>query len=67
MQPASDHKATRPRRVIETQLTVYIPKEIQKSKLLKRLKTIAKRRCRSVNFLAVDALIRYVDSYKPHK
>ncbi len=43
------------------QLTVYIPKEKRHEQLLERLKKIAQAQKRSLNFLVLEAVERYLD------
>jgi len=42
------------------QLTVYIPKSVREENLLGRLERLASQRRRSVNFLVVEAIRRYL-------
>ena len=42
------------------QLTIYIPKELRGERPLERLRELAKRRKRSVNFLALEAILEYL-------
>ena len=44
----------------EWQLTVYIPKSVREENLLRRLERLASQRRRSVNFLVVEAIRRYL-------
>ncbi len=43
------------------QLTVYIPKEKRHQQLLERLRKIAQEQRRSLNFLVLEAIERYLD------
>ncbi len=49
------------------QLTVYIPKEKRHEQLLKRLRKIAQEERRSLNFLVLEALERYLDEIEGQK
>ncbi len=42
------------------QLTIYVPKELRGEKILERLKQLAQKQRRSMNFLAVEALLKYL-------
>jgi len=42
------------------QLTIYVPKELRGEKILERLKHLAQKQRRSMNFLAVEALLKYL-------
>ncbi len=42
-------------------LSIYVPKEKQKQKPIERLKKLAAKKDRSVNYLVVQAIIEYVD------
>ncbi len=42
-------------------ISVYIPEKAQKLRVIERLRALAKRRDRSLNYLVVDAIIRYLD------
>ena len=43
------------------QLTVYIPKEKRHEQLLERLRKIAQEERRSLNFLVLEAVEKYLD------
>jgi predicted DNA-binding protein len=43
------------------QLTVYIPKEKRHKQLLERLRKIARQERRSLNFLVLEAVEKYLD------
>ncbi len=43
------------------QLTVYIPKEKRHQQLLERLRKIAQEKQRSLNFLVLEAIERYLE------
>lgn len=43
------------------QLTVYIPKEKRHHRLLERLRKIAQEERRSLNFLVLEAVEKYLD------
>ncbi|MCS7198461.1 MAG: hypothetical protein NZ930_07285 [Candidatus Bipolaricaulota bacterium] len=43
------------------QLTVYIPKEKRHKQLLERLRKIAREQKRSLNFLVLEAVEKYLD------
>jgi predicted DNA-binding protein len=43
------------------QLTVYIPKEKRHEQLLERLRKIARQERRSLNFLVLEAVEKYLD------
>lgn len=43
------------------QLTVYIPKEKRHEQLLERLRKIAREQKRSLNFLVLEAVEKYLD------
>ncbi len=49
------------------QLTVYIPKEKRHQQLLERLKKIAQQQKRSLNFLVLEAVERYLDELEAEK
>ena len=42
-------------------LSIYIPKEKQAQKPLERLKRIAKKRDRSINYLVIEAIRQFVE------
>ena len=42
-------------------LSIYVPKNKMKQKPIERLKKLAAKRDRSVNFLVVQAIVEYVD------
>lgn len=42
-------------------LSVYVPKEKAKHKPIERLKKLAEKKDRSVNYLVIQAIIEYVD------
>jgi len=46
----------------EKQLTIYIPREARDADLIKKIKTLKKRR-RSVNYVAVEALLNYIKKH----
>ena len=47
------------------QLTVYIPKTVREENLLKRMEDLARQRRRSVNFLVIEAIRRYLQDEDP--
>lgn len=46
------------------QMTVYVPKELREEDPIGRLERLAKKRQRSINFLVLEAIERYLD--QPH-
>jgi len=46
------------------QLTIYIPKELRKVDPIGKLRKLAKVQRRSLNFLAVEALLSYLKQQK---
>ncbi len=42
------------------QLTVYVPKDLRREKPLERLRKLARQQRRSVNFLALEAILQYL-------
>ena len=42
-------------------ITIYLPQKHQESKVLERLQKLAQKHDRSVNYLAVQAIIEYLD------
>jgi len=42
-------------------ISVYIPEKAQKQRAVERLRALAKRRDRSLNYLVVDAILQYLD------
>jgi predicted transcriptional regulator len=46
------------------QLTVYIPKELRKMDPIEKLRQLAKAQRRSLNFLAVEAILSYLKQQK---
>lgn len=42
-------------------VTIYLPQKHQESQVLERLQKLAKKRDRSVNYMAVQAIIEYLD------
>lgn len=42
------------------QLTIYVPKEMRGEKILERLKKLGEKQRRSMNFLALEALLKYL-------
>jgi len=42
------------------QLTIYVPKELREERILERLKKLGEKQRRSMNFLAVEALLKYL-------
>lgn len=42
-------------------LTIYLPQKHQDKKVLERLQKLAKEKDRSVNYLAVQAIIEYLE------
>jgi predicted transcriptional regulator len=49
-----------PKRTQRTQLSVYIPREARETRLIERLEELARRRRRSLNFLVIEAIARYL-------
>ncbi len=49
------------------QLTVYIPKKKRHQQLLERLKRIAQEERRSLNFLVLEAVEKYLDELEGQK
>lgn len=47
------------------QLSIYVPQEQQKEKPIARLAALAEDRDRAVNFLAVEAILQYLDREMP--
>ena len=47
------------------QLTVYIPKPVREENLLRRMEDLARQRRRSVNFLVIEAIRRYLQDEDP--
>ena len=43
-------------------LSVYLPKKIREQNLFNKLKTIAKKRNRSINYVVIEALSKYVQN-----
>jgi len=43
-------------------ITIYLPQKHQESKVLERLKKLAKEHDRSVNYLAVQAILEYLEN-----
>jgi hypothetical protein len=48
------------------QLTVYIPKKKRHEQLLERLRKIAQEERRSLNFLVLEAVEKYLDELEAH-
>ena len=46
------------------QLTVYIPKELRRMDPIEKLRKLAKAQRRSLNFLAVEAILNYLKQQK---
>ena len=44
-----------------TTLTIYVPQSKQQANLLSRLQKLAKKHDRSVNYLAVQAILDYLE------
>ncbi len=42
-------------------ITIYLPQKHQESQVLERLQKLAKKRDRSVNYLAVQAILQYLE------
>ena len=42
-------------------ITIYLPQKHRESKVLERLRKLAEKHDRSVNYLAVEALLEYVE------
>lgn len=51
-------------RPARTQLSLYIPKQIRETGLIERLEALAKRQRRSLNFLIIEAIARYLQEEK---
>ena len=49
------------------QLTVYIPKKKRHEQLLERLKKIAREERRSLNYLVLEAVEKYLDELEGQK
>jgi len=49
------------------QLTIYIPQSLRNQDPIERLKQEAQRQRRSMNFLAVDALLDYLDQIETQR
>lgn len=45
-------------------LTIYLPQKHQSKKVLERLQKLSKKLDRSVNYLAVQAILDYLDRQK---
>lgn len=43
------------------QLTLYIPKKLRQKRLLERLRRLAQQHRRSMNFLALEALAKFLE------
>ena len=50
-----------PRETIPTTLSIYIPKSKQGQKPIERLDKLGKKRDRSINYLVVEAILRYLE------
>ncbi len=57
---ASRRKAEKLNHKDKKQLSLYFSKEAQGQRLLERLQALARRRRRSLNFLILEALTRYL-------
>jgi len=42
-------------------LSIYMPKSKAEHRLIERLRNLAKRKDRSMNYLIVDAILQYLD------
>ena len=42
-------------------ISVYIPEKAQKEHVVERLRALGEKRDRSLNYLVVDAILRYLD------
>jgi len=42
------------------QLTIYVPKDLRGERPLERLRELARKRRRSVNFLVIEAILQYL-------
>lgn len=47
--------------MLRDKLSIYIPQEKRKEKLVERLIQLAKRKDRSVNYLVVQAILEFVE------
>jgi len=57
-----------PKRLQRTQLSVYIPREARKTRLIERLEELAHKRRRSLNFLVIEAIARYLgEAEQPYR
>lgn len=54
-------------RIPRKQLSLYFSKEAQEQRLLERLEALARRRKRSLNFLVLEALARYLQEEETKK
>jgi len=43
-------------------LTIYLPQKYQESDVLERLEKLAKKHDRSINYLAVQAILEYLET-----
>lgn len=43
------------------QLTIYIPKGVRDKDPIERLRKLAKKQRRSINFLVVEAILKYLE------
>ncbi len=50
-----------PKRLRKAQLSIYIPKQAQAERLIGRLEELARKRRRSLNFLVLEAIARYLE------
>ena len=57
---ASQHKIGKDDHTGKRQLSLYFSKEAQTQRLLERLEALARKRRRSLNFLILEALTRYL-------
>ncbi len=48
-------------------ITIYVPQKHQENQILERLQQLAKKRDRSVNYLAVQAILEYVEKEEKKK
>jgi len=49
------------------QLTIYIPKEKRQDKLMERLRKLAQKQRRTVNFLVIEAILKYLEEAEKDK
>lgn len=47
--------------MVDERLTLFLTKEARQEEIVERLRRLAKARKRSLNFVALEALLRYVE------